>query len=75
MTWFWIALIIIILVLCAALYSMMGLPRLWGEFKGEPYCGHPFEQTWGTDLKRWMCPKCLTYFEVDEARGRWVMVR
>lgn len=62
------------------LYMLAGGRRWWGPRRGEPYCGHPFEQTWGMNPRptRWQCPKCRTPFEVQtHADGvrRWMMVR
>ena len=73
----WAALAVIALGLCAAVYRLSGMPQLWGEYRGVPFCGHPFEQTWGMTppIKRWTCPKCVTEFVVDEEKGRWVPAR
>lgn len=61
------------LALGATLLVLFGLvPRPWGPLRGTPFCGHPFEQTWGTGVKEWTCPKCGSDFRVDPKSRKWV---
>lgn len=77
---FGLALVSLWVAFAAILYLGAGGRRLWGPRRGEPFCGHPFELTWGMCPRPtvWRCPKCRTSFELREHAGgarRWTMVR
>jgi len=69
--------VIVAFVLVGCAYALMGGPALWGEYRGVPMCGHPFEQTWSMhpQPREWYCPKCGYPFRRDDKLHRWVPMR
>lgn len=74
----WIILAILLIVMA---YGLLGLPMPFStgrRERGEPLCGHPFEQAYeivGGEITHpdvFTCPKCGTAFEVRN--GHWRMV-
>lgn len=72
----WVVIGVTAVTLVAVIYVQAGGPVLWGPFKGVPFCGHPFEQTWvlpPSENREWRCPKCGTLFH--PVAGRWMPKR
>jgi hypothetical protein len=73
----WVIITVCVVGLGVVVYVQLGFPVLWGPYRGVPFCGHPFEQTWllepSEQHEGWTCPKCGTRFK--PVGGKWMPVR